>query len=150
LGLSAEVALVPASGGGLASGVAIALGPATRVWAVEPEGHDDLARSLAGGAIVANAPGIRSICDALMVEKTGAFTFSAAQAHLAGAFAVSDASVRRAMRFAFDELKLVLEPGGAIALAAALERRLGARDGVIAVVASGGNVDAETFAAVLA
>lgn len=149
MGLKPDVALVCASGGGLCAGVGLALRqafPEVQILAVEPEGHDDLARSLAAGELVANPPGVRSFCDALLVEKPGQITFPLLQRLGAGAVAVSDAAVARAMRAAALDLKLVLEPGGAAALAAALHGR--AR-GVTVVVASGGNVDHETFVAAL-
>ena len=144
-----DIALVPASGGGLASGIAIAL-PGTAVFAVEPRGHDDIARSLAAGAIEANAPGIRSICDALLVERMGEITFAVARARFAGAVSVSDEAVKRAMGFAFAHLKIVLEPSGAIALAACLEGVVELKGKTVVIVASGGNVDAAAFAAVIA
>jgi len=150
LGVTPERALVCASGGGLGAGVGLALKeafPEAALMAVEPEGHDDLARSLAAGRIEANAPGVRSFCDALMVEKPGEITFPLLQSLGAGAAIVSDAAVARAMRAAAFELKLVLEPGGAAALAAALE---GEARGVTVVLASGGNVDPKTYLAALA
>lgn len=147
--IAPDIALVPASGGGLASGVAIALANA-RVYAVEPEGHDDTARSLQSGRRERNAPGIRSICDGLLSEEMGDITWPVAQARFAGALVVSDDSVRRAMAFAFRHLKLVLEPSGAIGLAAALEGTIDLKGQTAAIVASGGNVDAETFRDALA
>ena len=124
--ISPDVVLTPGSGGGLVCGTAIgvqARHPHAQVYAVEPEGHDDIARSLAAGSIQTNAPGVRSICDALLVDRMGDITFEIARTRLAGALAVSDEDVRAAMRFAFANLKIVLEPSGAIALAAALFRR---------------------------
>ncbi len=150
-----DLVLAPASGGGLAAGVAIALAgraPGARVVAVEPEGHDDLARSLAAGARRANSPGVRSLCDALMAEQPGALPFAAAQACGMSAVSVSDAETLAAMAFAFTHLKLVLEPGGAAALGAVLAGKArhaaGARARIVAI-ASGGNVDAEMFARAL-
>lgn len=148
--LSPDVVLAPASGGGLAGGIALALQRVAQVYAVEPEGHDDIARSLSAGAIQANAPGVRSICDALLVERMSALTFAVAQESLAGAVSASDADVRAAMRFAFRELKLVLEPSGAIALAALLGGKVAARGKTVVVIASGGNVDADAFARAIA
>jgi len=148
LGLGDAVVVSPASGGGLAGGVATALDGVARVFAVEPEEHNDLQRSVAAGEIVSNAPGVRSICDALMVQHPSALTLAVARAKLAGALTVSDDEVRRAMRFGFDELKLVIEPGGAAGLAAALHGRA-PKGGALVVIASGGNVDAEMFASVL-
>jgi threonine dehydratase len=144
-----EIVLVPASGGGLASGVAIAL-PNARIIVCEPEGHDDIARSLASGRRERNPAGIRSICDGLLVEEMGDITYEVAKRRFERAVVMSDASVRRAMKFAFEHLKIVLEPSGAIALAAALEAGLDLKGRTVAIVASGGNVDAETFATALA
>jgi len=144
-----DAVFAPASGGGLAGGIATAL-PGVKVYAVEPEGHDDIARSLEAGKIVSNPPGVRSICDALLVEHMSELTFAVAQARLAGAVSVSDDEARAAMRFAFEELKLVLEPSGATSLAAVLGRKADITGKTVVVVASGGNVDADAFAAVLA
>ena len=144
-----DIALVPASGGGLASGVALAL-PNARVFAIEPEGHADIAQSLASGSIQRNPPGIRSICDGLLTEQMGELTFPIAQARFAGALAVSDEAVLRAMKFAFRHLKLVLEPSGSASLAAALEGKVDIKGKAVALVASGGNIDAETFQRALA
>jgi threonine dehydratase len=147
--ISPDIVFVPASGGGLAAGVALAL-PDARIIAVEPEGHDDIARTLAAGRIERNAPGIRSICDGLLSEQMGEIPHAIARVRFERAIAVSDAAVRRAMKFAFRHLKLVLEPSGAAALAALLEGDLDVKGLTVAVVASGGNVDAETFAAAIA
>jgi len=147
--ISPDIAIVPASGGGLAAGVALALPPA-KVFAVEPEAHDDIARTLAARSIQRNAPGIRSICDGLLTEQMGEIPFAIARERFAGAVGVSDDAVRRAMKFAFRYLKIVLEPSGAASLAATLEGGLDLKGKTVAVVASGGNVDAETFAQALA
>lgn len=147
-----DVAFVPSSGGGLASGIALALTarfPGVRVYAVEPEGHDDVVRSLASGRREVNAPGVRSFCDALLSDRMGLLPFAIAQENFAGALAMSDAAVMDAMRTAFREYKLVLEPGGAIALAAALSGRVNIKGARVAVLASGGNVDPDLFAKVL-
>jgi threonine dehydratase len=152
-GVQIDAVLVPCSGGGLSAGVATALAslsPATRLYAVEPANFDDLARSLATGARVGNAPAAASICDALMADKPGELTFPILQRCNAGALTVSDDEVLRAMAHAFYELKLVVEPGGAAALAALLSNKLDVRGKTIAVVLSGGNVDAELFARALA
>jgi threonine dehydratase len=147
-----DVVLVCASGGGLCAGVALgvqALSPKAQIYAIEPEGHDDIALSLAAGQRVANPPGVRSICDALLVDKMGAIPFAIGQTRFAGAIAVSDQEVKAAMRFAFAELKLVLEPGGAIALAAALSGGLNLAGARVGVIASGGNVDPALYAEIL-
>jgi threonine dehydratase len=139
-----------AGGGGLVSGIALAFdGDSARpqFWTVEPEGHDDWARSLASGEISTNAPGVRSFCDAILTPAPGNIPFALARTRLAGGFVVSDDEVRAAMRFAFRQLKLVVEPGGAVALALALRglpEAMRGRD--VAIVISGGNVDAGLFA----
>lgn len=146
--IAPDIVLVPASGGGLASGVAIAL-PDARIVACEPEGHDDIARSLASGKRERNAPGIRSICDGLLSEEMGDITYEVAKQRFERAVMMSDDATRRAMKFAFQRLKIVLEPSGAIGLAAALEGGLDLQGKTVAIVASGGNVDVATFEAAL-
>lgn len=146
--IAPDIVFVPASGGGLASGVALAL-PQAQIYAVEPEGHDDIARSLQSGRRERNAPGTRSICDGLLSDRMGDITYGILSARLAGALPLSDAAAKRAMAFAFRRLKLVLEPSGAIALAAALEGGVDLTGKTVAILASGGNVDAETFSSAL-
>lgn len=151
--LSPDIVLVPCSGGGLIAGVAMALRyrfPSTAIYAVEPVGFDDLARSLAAGHQIANEEGRVSICDALMSKKPGDLTFPIHQRVLAGSIAMSDEAALRAMAFAFDRLKLIVEPGGAIALAAALLGPLDLKGKVVAVICSGGNVDPEMMQRALA
>lgn len=148
-----DIAFVPSSGGGLASGVALALTarfPGVSVYAVEPEGHDDVVRSLASGKREVNAPGVRSFCDALLSDRMGVLPFEIGRERFAGALAIPDWQVMEAMRVAFREFKLVLEPGGAIALAAALSGKVDVAGARVAVVASGGNVDPDLFARVMA
>jgi threonine dehydratase len=140
--------LVNCSGGGLAGGCAIAwhaLAPAAAVWAVEPSTYDDMARSLAAGTRQSNDTAQVSICDALLAMTPGALTFAIARARLRGALTVSDDEVLAAMRLAFDEFRLVVEPGGAAALASVLSGRLNTRDRNLAVLLSGANVDASLF-----
>jgi threonine dehydratase len=108
---------------------------------VEPEGHDDHRRSLATGRRVSNDPGTRSICDALLAPAPGELTFAINRRLLAGGLAVSDAQVRAAIAFAARTLKLVLEPGGAVALAAVLGGCFETRGRSLAIVLSGGNID---------
>ena len=140
-------------GGGLISGVGLAfekLSPATKIWTAEPEAHDDWARSLEAGAIVANAPGTRSICDAILTPEPGKLTFAIGQRLFAGGLRVNDADVRAAMNAAFRHLKIVAEPGGAAALAAALARLPHALKGKrVGVLVTGGNVDAGDFVKIL-
>jgi threonine dehydratase len=153
LGVEIDQALVCCSGGGLVAGTALALRAsreATRVYSVEPAGFDDHARSLALGKRVRNAPEARSICDALQAPTPGDVTFPINRALLAGGIVVTDDEVRAAMRYASATLKLVVEPGGAVALAAVLAGRLPTAGRVTAVVVSGGNVDPAQFAAIIA
>ena len=146
-----DTLLVPAGGGGLAAGIALALrahGSPTRLIAVEPFGYDDLARSLAAGERRRNEAPSPTLCDALQALSPGAVPFSILQETLSGALDVTDEEVKYAMRAAMEYLKLVLEPSGASALAAALAAKargpdLGNRVGVIC---SGGNISAEDFA----
>jgi threonine dehydratase len=139
-------------GGGLTAGCATALAaeaPDTKVYAVEPAEFNDTGRSLAAGQRVANAPGATSFCDALLAPTPGEITFAINKRLLAGAFAVSDREAAEAMAVAFADYKLVVEPGGAVALAAVLSGKYAIKGRIVAVVASGGNVDRETFAAAL-
>jgi threonine dehydratase len=152
-GLAMDALLVCTGGGGLIGGCALAMAgvsPATRIVAVEPEGWDDTGRSLAEGHRVANLPGGSMLCDALLAATPGELTFAVNQTHLAGGVAVSDAEVLAAMAFAFTHLKLVVEPGGAVALAAVLSGRYAAKGQVVGVVISGGNVDPAVFSRALA
>jgi len=135
-------------GGGLSAGLAIAC-PEARIVTVEPEGWDDMARSLAGNAIVevsTDAP--PTACDALMTRRVSAMTFGILHDRGATGVAVSEAEIEHAMRFAFAHLHLVLEPGGAVALAAVLAGKVAVTDRTL-VILSGGNVDPAHFAAVL-
>jgi threonine dehydratase len=150
--LALDDVLVPCSGGGLAAGIALAMeakSPLSRVHTVEPEGFDDHARSLKSGVREANAQMSGSICDALLSPMPGEMTFAINKPRLGEGFAVSDAEACKAMRFAFEELKLVIEPGGAVALAAVLTRRIETRGRNVGVIASGGNVDAAVFAGII-
>ncbi|MAH83620.1 MAG: pyridoxal-5'-phosphate-dependent protein [Rhodospirillaceae bacterium TMED8] len=139
-------------GGGLAAGTAIAIKakfPNANFYAVEPEGFDSMGRSLRAGELVGNKPGATTICDSLMPPKPGVLTFAVAQEHMEGGVIVSDADVKHAMRQAFLRLKLVVEPGGAAGLAAALSGRVSCKNKTTVVICSGGNVDRIVFANVL-
>jgi len=141
--------LICCGGGGLSSGSAVALKaklPQASVHPVEPQDFDDTARSLATGERVAVDPSARSICDALQAHMPGEMTFEINRRLLGKGLTVSDDEVREAMRFAFRNLKLVVEPGGAVALAAVLAGRIDTSDKTTVVVLSGGNVDTELFA----
>jgi len=147
-GLSADLLLCPTSGGGLMAGSALAfeaLSPNARCFAVEPDAFDDYGRSLASGRRETNARSAGGLCDALLTPTPGALTFALNQPRLAGALKVSDEEVLRAMAFAFRWLKIVVEPGGCVALAAVLSRKLDLEGRTVMVIASGGNVDPEVF-----
>ena len=140
--------LIPCSGGGLASGVALALeaeGRGMRVRTCEPAGFDDFARSLVAGAPQRNAAAAGSIQDALMAATPGVLTWGVGRRLFGSGLAVSDVEAQDAMRAAFERLRLVLEPGGACALGAALHRPEEISGDAVIVVASGGNVDPATF-----
>jgi len=136
--------LIACSGGGLVSGSALAireLSPTTEVLCVEPAGFDDTRRSLEAGHRVTNAKGLRSICDGLQSPSPGVLPFALMRELLAGGLTVTDAQVLAAMAWAFRHLKLVIEPSGAVALAALLAGLVPTRGRTIAIVVTGGNVD---------
>jgi len=143
--------LVCCGGGGLTSGIALALearAPGLRARPVEPEGFDDVARSLEAGEIRQNDRLSGSICDAIITPRPGDLTWPILRRLCGPGMVVSEAQALRAMALAHDRLKIVLEPGGAVALAAALFLP-GPGEAVIAV-ASGGNVDRAMMARALA
>jgi threonine dehydratase len=145
--------LVCCGGGGLVAGIATAIkdaSPAVEIFSVEPEAFDDTARSLASGQRESVAKGAVSICDALQAPSPGELTFPINHALLSGGLAVSDDQVKSAMRFAFETMKLVIEPGGAVALAAALHGLAPRGRSAIVVVVSGANVDADLYASIIA
>lgn len=149
MGLPPDQVLIPCGGGGLSSGSALALTarlPNVAVYAVEPTDFDDTARSFAASKRLRIDDTARSICDALQTPMPGELTFKINQALLSGVLTVSDEEVRTAIRFAFNKLKLVVEPGGAVALAALLSGKLDTAGKTTAVVLSGGNIDTDLFA----
>ena len=153
LGMPADQVLIPCGGGGLTAGCAVALRdrlPAAEVRTVEPEFYDDTARSLAAGERVCVSTSTPCICDALLAGSPGQLTFEVMQKYNAPGLIVTEAELREAMRFAFRYLKLVLEPGGAAALAAVLAGKAKTTGRTTAVVLSGGNVDRELFATIQA
>lgn len=153
LGVTLDAVLVPCGGGGMTSGISLAVkdaSPSTEMWAVEPEHFDDTRRSLERGAPVANEPGHTSICDALLTPTPGDITLAINRRVLSGAVAVSEEAVRQAMREAMAHLKLVVEPGGSVGLAALLSGAVELRGRTVAVILSGGNVDADVYAGILA
>ena len=149
LGLLPDIVLVNASGGGLTAGVALAVkerAPKAEIYTAEPAGFDDHVRSFASGRRESNPAMTGSICDALMATSPGQITFEITKRLVGHGVACTDQEVARAVAFAFRELKLVVEPGGACGLAALLERKVDVRGRVAVAVLSGGNVDPELFA----
>lgn len=148
LGAPPPMAIVPCGGGGLSAGIALAL-PDSQIVVVEPEGWDDMARSLALGRIVpVDEPAPPSRCDALQTKLVSPLTFGALSDAGARGLAVSEEDVAAAMVFAFRHLRIVAEPGGAVALAALIAGRVEAPEGAVVVV-SGGNVDPRLYAVIV-
>ncbi|KJC42784.1 pyridoxal-5'-phosphate-dependent protein [Bradyrhizobium sp. LTSP885] len=153
LGLVPDIVVAPASGGGLIAGVATAVKakfPQSQIVVAEPKGYDDHALSLKAGHREAHPVAARTICDALMAMMPGELTFAINSKLLANGVSVSDEEVGAAVAFAYRELKLVVEPGGAVGLAALLAARIDAKGKNVVIVLSGGNVDAELFAKLVA
>jgi threonine dehydratase len=153
LGLTPDLAVIGASGGGLSAGIALAMKtrvPEAEFFTAEPEGFDDTLRSFKSGRRERNARMSGTICDALMTETPGALTFPITSKLIGQGVTASDAEVGRAVAFAWRELKLVVEPGGAIGLAALLAGRLDVEGKVAVAVLSGGNVDADLFCRLIA
>lgn len=152
LGIDPDMVIVPAGGGGLASGTAIAVSEkiGCDIMCAEPEEFDDTKRSLEAGERLSIADGARSICDALMSNIPGNITFPLNARLLKGGLAVSDQEVLSAIKTALQSFKIVVEPGGAVALAAALTRKCDVAGKTVVVVCSGGNVDPDMLARSLA
>jgi threonine dehydratase len=143
-GLKIDAMLVCTGGGGLIAGCALAMSdvsPATKMFAVEPAGWDDTARSLKSGRRERNDMAGSKFCDALLTPTPGELTFGINRRLVTAGFAVTDAEVRAAQSFATEFLKLIVEPGGAVALAALLAGRYNAEGQIVAVTLSGGNTD---------
>ena len=153
LGLAPDVVFCCCGGGGLIAGLATAMShaaPNAAIYAVEPAGFDDTARSLEAGERLSNAPGGSSICDAIVTPTPGALTFPINRRLLAGGVSVTDDEVRRAVAFACGMLKLVVEPGGAVALAAVLAQKIDIRGKTVVAVLSGGNIEPAMLAEIVA
>ncbi|VAX06756.1 pyridoxal-phosphate dependent enzyme family protein [hydrothermal vent metagenome] len=138
----------PVGGGGLISGCATAIKsmrPATEIYGVEPEGFDDVKRSLAAGKIMSNSRHSGSVCDALLTHAPGPMTLSIMQKYVTSVLTINDAEALIAVKYAWEKLKLVVEPGGAAALAALLSGKIDVRGKTICLLLSGGNIDAATF-----
>lgn len=149
LGRSPARIVIPCGGGGLASGIALAA-PDAEIVVVEPEGWDDMARSLAGGEIVSVAPDApNTFCDAIMTPRVSPITFGILRDRKARALSVSDAEVADAIRYAWDKHQLVVEPGASVGLAVLLAGKLGPVDDTV-VVLSGGNIDPALHARIVA
>jgi threonine dehydratase len=150
LGGAPDRVIVPCGGGGLSAGIALAL-PGTDILVAEPEGWDDMARSLAAGEILPvadDAPPTR--CDALQTKRVSPLTFAPLREAAARGVAVDEEEVERAMAYAMAKLRLVAEPGGAVALAALLAGKAGAFSERTVVVVSGGNVDPLVYSDIIA
>jgi threonine dehydratase len=153
LGLVPDIVVAPASGGGLIAGVATAVKarfPQAEIIVAEPESFDDHTRSLRAGKREAHHAAGRTICDALMAQIPGELTFAINSRLLSGGVIASDDEVAAAVGFAYRELKLVVEPGGAVGLAALLSGRIDAKGKNVVIVLSGGNVDADLYARLVA
>lgn len=151
--LTSDAVIIPCGGGGLSAGVCLAIHerfPEAALYGVEPAGFDDTKRSLAAGSPVANTPGARTLCDALMVPEPGALTFPINARLLTDVATVTDDEVCEAMAAAFEHLKVVTEPGGAAALAAVLANKFDLAGKTVVAIASGGNVDPTLFADAIA
>lgn len=143
-----DAVLVPCGGGGLTAGIATAISarlPDCAIHTVEPAGFDDTARSLSSRERLDNDPAASSICDALLAPRPGELTFAINSQLVAGGLVVDDDEAAAAMRALFAHLKLVAEPGGAVAVAAALSGQFDCREKTVCAVASGGNVDPGAF-----
>jgi threonine dehydratase len=149
LGIVLDTVLTPCGGGGLVSGIALALSqssPRTQVISVEPERFDGMRTSMAAGERTKAMGGSPSLADALMASIPGKIPFALAKDHLAGAIAVNDNDLKAAVSFAFQRLKLVVEPGGSAALAAALSGKFDLKNKTAAIVMTGANCDIATVA----
>lgn len=149
IGVTLDDLLVCCGGGGLIGGASLAfkhLSPSTRVFSVEPDQFDDHLRSLESGKRERNRVDARSICDALLAPEPGELTFPINRQTLTAGLSVDDDEVLQAIQFAYSELKIVVEPGGAVALAAVLSGKIPTKNRRTGIVVSGGNIDPDLFA----
>ena len=145
---TADILFCPVGGGGLVGGVALAfhyVSPKTELIAVEPEGFNGMGASLTRGQIETMPLGPKSICDGLMARRPGEAPFAAVKATSLRGVTVTDPSVRKAMKTAFERMKIALEPSGAASLAALLDGKADVKGKTVLVIASGGNVALADF-----
>ena len=151
-GVTPDAVVIPCGGGGLSAGVMLALSrlsPATETWTAEPDGWDDTARSIAAGERMSVEGDTQTICDALLPPMPGEMTFPILRDMASGGLAVGDEAVKQAMAAAFRHFKLVVEPGGAAALAAVLDNKIDCRNKTVVCICSGGNTDPALYADIL-
>ena len=143
-----DVVLCCCGGGGLIAGISTAIKAKfndSKIYSVEPDNFDDTKKSLENNQIIMNSMHHKSICDALLAEKPGSLTFEINRLNLTAGLSVTDEEALMAMHLAFRHFKIILEPGGAVALAAAMTDKVDIKDKNVLVIASGGNVDKEIF-----
>ncbi|XDZ67399.1 threonine/serine dehydratase [Alphaproteobacteria bacterium LSUCC0226] len=148
MGIVPDALLCCCGGGGLIAGTSIALHahfPDTKIWCAEPEFYDDTKRSLESGERQPAQTEKTSICDAIVTPEPGVLTFPINRTHLSGGAVVSDEHVLKTVATLFKHLKIIVEPGGAVAVAAALTGQIPKEAQTIVAVASGGNIDADMF-----
>jgi threonine dehydratase len=143
-----DLFMTPVGGGGLISGCSLALkelSPKTEIYGVEPDGFNDVQRSIESGHLVKNERASGSVCDAILTPITDKMTFDIMAENLSGVLTVSDGEALKAVKYAWEKMKLVVEPGGAVALAAVLSGKIDVSGKKVCLVLSGGNVDEDTF-----
>ena len=143
-----DIFMTPIGGGGLISGCSIAIkgvSPKTEIYGVEPDGFNDVQRSLESGKIESNARSSGTICDAILTQHPEKMTFTIMSNNLSGVLTVTDDEVLSAMKYAWEKMKLVVEPGASVALAAVLHGKIDVKGKKVCIVLSGGNVDEENF-----
>ncbi len=151
MGIKPDLVLVPAGGGGLAAGCAIAIKEliGCEIMSVEPDAFDDTKRSLETGVRQSVAPGGKTICDSLLPPMPGEITFSVNKRLLSGGVSVSDEEVLSAIKLAMLSFKVVAEPGGVVAVAAAVNGKYDAAGKTVVAIVSGGNIDPEMLSRAL-